>query len=118
MRHSRQVDHYADVWIPERASHIAKSRQRLFTTKKHYPRKSLQGRVITFRIDDAQAIALQDELLAKQTGNPRLARTRIASDQNDATVNRHFEWTPFRCLSQKYATTIHAIGWKASALDD
>src|SRR6185437_4831582 len=118
MRCSREVDHHADVWISKRTSDIAKSRRWLVTTEKHHTRQALQGRIVPLRIDDAEAVALQDKLLAKQAGNPGLARTRIASHQNDAAMNRYFEWASFRCLPQEYATTIHSVRRQASEFNN
>ena len=44
--------------------------------------------VIAFRIDDAEAVALQDQLFADQSGEPGLASPRLAGDQDRSTARQ------------------------------
>src|SRR3974377_1755745 len=46
--------------------------------------QSFQSSIIAFGIDDAHAVALDDHLLAKETGGPGLSGLRFSTNQNVA----------------------------------
>lgn len=71
--------------------------------------------VIAFRVDDAQAIPVENERLAEQAGHPRLARLGIAGDEHVAPSNgerelaailhiAEQETTPRSCRNRQSAT--------------
>ena len=91
VRQVRQVDDDAAIRIAKGAQQLTRRRRRILAAEHRDTGQRLERPVVAFRIDDAHAVAVQDQLLAEQTGHPGLARLRVAGDQHVATANRQGE---------------------------
>ena len=64
VRQTRQVDDDAAVRIPEGPQQLARRRRSVFATEHGHARQAFERAVVPFRVDDADAIAVQNQLLA------------------------------------------------------
>jgi hypothetical protein len=88
VRYFREIDDRADVRMPQRPRQLASVRRRIVAGERDDARQRLERSIVAFGIDDADAIALQNELFAQQPGEPRLAGARLAGDENRSSANR------------------------------
>mgnify|MGYP003335827617 CR=1 FL=1 len=89
---------FAAIWIHDNYLDLITQRLRLnagrmvnVTFKKvdsaaehRHAGKRFERGVVPLGVDHAHAVAVQDQLLAEQAGNPRLARSRVAADEDVA----------------------------------
>ena len=73
-------------WRSARASSRA-LRRRIVAAEHDDARQRFERPIVALGIDDAHAVALQDQLLAQQARQPRLAGARLAGDQNRAAAH-------------------------------
>ena len=62
------------------ASDVRSIRRPIVTPQHHDTRQRLQRTVVTFGIDHADTVALQDHLLAAKPGNPGFAGLWVSDD--------------------------------------
>jgi hypothetical protein len=70
VRPVREVDHDAAIRIPECAEQFPRCGRGILTSEYCDARQAFQRAIVAFRIDDADAVTVQDQLLAKQTSDP------------------------------------------------
>jgi len=57
-------------WVSQSATQIARCRRRVVPAEYRDAGKQLESPVVAFRIDHAQAVAMQDQSLAEQARQP------------------------------------------------
>src|SRR6185436_6638376 len=107
MRDLREIDDDADVRMPERAHELSRSWRRLVAAKPQDVWQRFQRPVIAFRIDDAEAIALQDQLFADQSRKPGLPGPRLAGDQDRSTADGQLHRFAVGLVSEQQAPAAH-----------
>ena len=82
VRHVRQIDDHAEAGMAERACELPRARRRILSAERDDAGQVAERLIVPLGIDDAQAVALQDQLFAEQPRQPRLAAARFAGDQD------------------------------------
>ena len=73
VRQTRKVDHHAAIGIPEGAQQFAGRGRRVFASEDGHPGQAFERAVVPFRIDGADAVPMENQLLAEETRDPGLA---------------------------------------------
>ena len=76
VRQTREVNDHAAVRIAKRAQQLAWRRRSIFASEHGHAGQAFERAVVAFRIDGAHAIAVQNQLLAEQTRDPRFSGFR------------------------------------------
>src|SRR6266481_4708991 len=118
MIETRKIDHHAYIRITHHSLHITPARWWIVATKDHNIRKRFQCGIISLRIDNAKAIFIQDELLADESGNPRLLRARITGDKDIVTADHSFDWFVFSGMPEQYVPRVHTFRGQLSLPGD
>ena len=118
VRPMRQVDYHASIRIPQRAKQLSRRWWRILATEHGNTRQRLERPVVAFRIDDADAIAVQDQLLTEKAGDPGLARLRIAGHQHIAPAHRERELTSIFGIAEQQAPPGPRRNGKLTAVRD
>ena len=105
----RQINHDAAVRVAERLLHVGRRRRRIAPAQDRDARQSLERAVVTFGIDHAEGIAMEDQLLAEQPRHPRFSRPRVAGDEDIPAANGERELAAVFTESESQ-TTPRAFG--------
>ena len=68
----RDVEQKANVWVLQGMRDCLQTRHLFGSTKNNNARERLERSVITFWVNDAQSVALQNKLLAEESRDPGL----------------------------------------------
>ena len=102
-----QVDDDAGVRIAQRLGQLAHARRRIAAAQHHDARQRFERQIVTLRINDAQAIALQDQLLAVQARQPRLTGSGLSRNDHGPTANRNLDRTPVMLVAEEQPAAAH-----------
>ena len=80
------------------------------------PGQRFERSIVAFRIDDADAIALQDRLLAQQARQPRFAGARLAGDQNRPAAHGEADFAAVVLMPEQETPSAHLAGGQARLL--
>jgi len=110
VRDFREVDDDADVRVAERAHEFTRLRRWVIAAEGDDTRKRFERAIVAFRIDDAEAVALQNRLLAEQAGEPRFAGAGFAGDQNRPPSNGEAHLGAVGLTTEGHMSPAHLAG--------
>lgn len=109
MSHPREIQHDVHVRVAERDAQFARRGAIGAAAQHHDAGQGFEAGVVAFRIHDARAVPLENQLLAEQPGDPRLARLGIADNQDVATANGQRDRLPRSVLAKRDVPAAHAV---------
>jgi len=91
LRCGRHVHHEAQVRVSQDPLQARKRCVNAVDAMSDHARKRLEARVVALGIQDANRVALKDELLAEKPGDPGLAGLGISSDHDVTAAQRQVD---------------------------
>ena len=76
VNHAREVDDHAAIRIAKRTQELPRRRRRILTAQNRHSRQRLERAVVSFRVEHAHRVTVQDELLTQQARNPTCPTSR------------------------------------------
>ncbi|MEZ5287891.1 MAG: hypothetical protein R2712_24445 [Vicinamibacterales bacterium] len=107
MRRPAQIDDDADVRILQRPRQLARGGQGILSAEDDHAGQAAERQEVAFRVDGAEAVALEDELLAQQARKSRLAGSGLAPDEDRAATHGKPHRRTVRFVPQQERTAAH-----------
>jgi hypothetical protein len=91
VREARQVNDHAAVRVAESAQQLARRGRSVFASEDAHSGQAFERAVVSFGIDGAHAVAVQNQLFAQKTRDPGFSGFGVARHQHVAAANRERE---------------------------